>query len=174
MTDTPARPPAVSRRTALAGLGAGGLSLALASTPGTAAQDATPPHPLVGAWLVASPGDPSRTLGLNTFGADGTALFTPEDGRAFHGVWESTGPRTAALTVVGLAFDPFDPAVRIGIVTVRGSVEVDDAGQGFHANSEDHLTAPDGTVTAGLSNAVVGTRITVQPMGTPDSATPAS
>ncbi len=55
----------VSRRTALAGLGAGGLGVALAATVRHAsAQDTTPAslagHPLVGTWHRPCPGQPVR------------------------------------------------------------------------------------------------------------------
>ena len=52
----------ISRRSALAGLGAGGLGLALANAARPAnAQDATPElanHPVVGAWTGDHPGRP--------------------------------------------------------------------------------------------------------------------
>jgi len=59
-------------------------------------------HPLVGSWLVTFPGDPTIPPSLYTFGADGTVVGTSADG-ARHGSWAATGPRTADLTVVGLA-----------------------------------------------------------------------
>src|SRR5688500_17531350 len=66
---------AVSRRTALAGLGAGGLGVALAATSRhSAAQEATPAalasHPIVGVWMVTTPMGPS----LAVFSADGSNI----------------------------------------------------------------------------------------------------
>src|SRR5262245_36308149 len=65
----------VSRRTALAGIGAGGLGLALAARGGSAAaRDATAEamanHPIVGVWMVTTPIGPS----LAVFSADGTNI----------------------------------------------------------------------------------------------------
>ena len=166
----------VSRRTALAGLGAGTAALALAATHPAVAQDATPDaaatHPLVGAWLVAVPTDPSRTVALNTYGADGTVSFNVDNGAVLHGTWEATGPRTAALTVVGFARDHAGTLVG-GLQTIRGSVEVDDIGQTFHTEGDEFQTR-DGMVIGPFANAVIGTRITVQPAGTPVPGTPAS
>lgn len=73
----PRRPdPTVSRRTALAGLGAGGLGLALAAR-GTAAQEGAgdPAHPLVGTWAVVTTGGVVPQI----HGADGSviAAFPP-------------------------------------------------------------------------------------------------
>jgi hypothetical protein len=64
----------VSRRTALAGLAAGGLGLALAATTHHAsAQDATPTamtgHPMVGTWLAGRTAD---SLGVTHWGPDGS------------------------------------------------------------------------------------------------------
>ena len=64
----------VSRRAALAGLGVGGVGLALAATARPAsAQDAATEmanHPIVGVWLVTTPIGPS----LAVFSADGTNI----------------------------------------------------------------------------------------------------
>ena len=81
-------PPAafISRRTALAGLGAGGLGLAL-SARGTSAQDATAmaDHPMVGMWLaMANPprrGEDPQFPAPSLFAADGTVIlgFVPAE-----------------------------------------------------------------------------------------------
>ena len=174
--NTPRSDQLVSRRAALAGLGAGTAALALAATHPAVAQDATPDaaaaHPLVGAWLVAVPADPSRTVALNTYGADGNVQVTIDTGNASHGTWEATGPHTAALTVVGFAPDPNGGPT--GLVTLRGSVEVDETGQNFRGEGDEAVTLPDGTVLGPFPDAVIGTRITVQPAGTPDARHPGS
>src|SRR3954453_18089057 len=72
------------RRTALAGLGASSLGLALATTSRqAAAQDASPPsyagHPNVGVWMIVSP--IGRAIGV--YSADGsivTALAASQAG----------------------------------------------------------------------------------------------
>ena len=103
--------PTVSRRTALAGLGAGALGLALATRRLAAfAQDATPAaavptegHPLVGAWEVTEsdeqPVPAAATYAI--FDADGTWFHY--GGRSLYGgvgflaigAWRPTGARTA-------------------------------------------------------------------------------
>ena len=68
----------VSRRAALAGLGAGGIGLALAAAPRpVAAQDATAEmaaHPVVGLWQFDGALDPAQgpSPGFEIFHADGT------------------------------------------------------------------------------------------------------
>ncbi len=127
-TSKPAR--TVSRRAALAGLGAGGVGLALAATARhTAAQDAATEmanHPLVGTWLagrapndisVAHWGpDGSMTTNLPTVGtgADGAIThsdpalgsWVPESARGIHFVftnrtYDATGALTGTFTVEG-------------------------------------------------------------------------
>src|SRR3954452_22744694 len=84
---TPRLTTPVTRRTALAGLSAGGAGLALAATTRkTAAQDATPAamagHPLVGTWIVdRNPADPSDMPTTNILTADG-GLTDPSVGAA--------------------------------------------------------------------------------------------
>jgi hypothetical protein len=100
----------VSRRTALAGLGAGSLGLILAARAQHAfAQDATPTdhisradHPLVGAWVVTeSDAQPVPIATYAIFDVDGTWLHY--GGRALYGglgflalgAWRPTDARTA-------------------------------------------------------------------------------
>jgi len=67
----------VTRRTALAGLGAGGLGLAIAaSTHHASAQDADAlaNHPIVGVWNAMTPGGPAPGI----FFPNGIALMTPQ------------------------------------------------------------------------------------------------
>jgi hypothetical protein len=108
---------AVSRRTALASLSAGGLGLALGATAAlpVAAQDATPAtmagHPLVGAWMVDRvPNDPTDMPTANIISSDGT-VSDPIVGGA--GIWQPTGPSTANFTLAPLAEVP------AGMQTVR-------------------------------------------------------
>ena len=156
------------------------LILALAALPTSLvsirAQDATPPtalaeHPLVGSWLIAVAEDPSRPQTLNTFWADGNALFTVSDGPTFQGTWVATGPRTAALTLFAIAHPPGEDA--IGLVRISSSFnEVAEAGDTFRGEAEIETIAYDGTVLESVHVSVIGTRITVRPMGTPAAGTP--
>jgi hypothetical protein len=138
----------VSRRATLAGLGAGGLSLAMAATArGVAAQDATSEamasHPIVGVWNAMTPGGPS----LATFLADGSATFAnpptamdPDRGVVYLspsvGTWEPTSSRgihfTASLVItdangthVGYQTNDAYP-----VVSEDGQTLLDDQSQG--------------------------------------------
>ena len=137
---------AVSRRTALAGLGAGGLGLALAAR-GAAAQDATPAslagHPLVGSWIVdRNPDDPTEIPTYNVITSDGT-IFDPSVGGA--GVWDATGPNSANFTLTGTI------AELGGYFLVRASITVDEGGGSATATYSSTVAAADGTVMDDLT-----------------------
>ena len=133
---------AISRRTALAGLGTGGLGLAIASSPRQAsAQDATPfpiaGHPFVGTWIVdRNPDDPTEIPTYNVITADG-GVIDPTVGGA--GVWEATGPDTANFTLTGTI------AELGGYFLVRGSLVVDAGGGTATASYSSTILAADGT-----------------------------
>jgi hypothetical protein len=106
----PSRTRSVTRRTALAGLGAGGLGLTLAATTRpAAAQDAATEmanHPLVGVWLA---GANVNELSLVHLDADGSSTFQggsiatgPDDALTFSGsamgVWEPVSERGIHIT----------------------------------------------------------------------------
>ena len=85
----------VSRRAALAGLGAGGAGLAVAaSTRSVHAEGASmAEHPLAGAWLVST--SPSMATAICTLDKDGTALVALP-------VCEDNGSGTVAYTTPGI------------------------------------------------------------------------
>jgi quinol monooxygenase YgiN len=107
----------VTRRTALAGLGASGLGLALAATVRhAAAQDTTAEmakHPMVGTWLSGTgptdlavvhwdaDGDMTNNGFLATPGPDGTTIHS----NPFAGVWEPDGARGIHITFMAMTFD---------------------------------------------------------------------
>src|SRR5215218_9725397 len=106
----------LSRRTALAGLGAGGIGAALAArqhiaTAQEAPSDAMANHPIVGVWMVAAPLGPA----LAVFSADGTNIQgvpTAQAGPqgvtftgAQVGTWEPDGERRVHFTGVQLHTD---------------------------------------------------------------------
>jgi len=117
----------VSRRTALAGLAAGGVGLALAATHPAAAQDVEMAnHPLVGTWLAGrAPNDisvthwgPDGSMIVNgpTVGMDADGAIThsdpamgswvPEGARGIHFIftdrtYDATGALTGTFTVEG-------------------------------------------------------------------------
>lgn len=141
----------VTRRTALAGLGAGGLGLALAATVRQAsAQDATPVsmagHPLVGAWMVTIPGPPNTPgPALIDYTSDGIVhQLDPSRGNAT-GAWAATGERTGVLTLVFVTYAPGSITDFQNLVVARNTVEVDAAGDAYAGQGEVEFRALDGT-----------------------------
>jgi len=162
-------PPAVfiSRRTALAGLGAGELGVALAAR-GTSAQDATAmaDYPMVGMWVVV------RDVTVDTdapsivvYSADG-GLIDPSQGVA--GTWQATGPRSAAWTLIDIL-----PDGSSGCVAVRSTGKIDEG-------DDDTLDAPysftvigaDGTVMVSGEGMSCDTRLMVEPIDAGGTAPP--
>ena len=138
---TPQRASSVSRRTALAGLGAGGLGVALAATTRhAAAQDAATEraaHPLVGTWMTGtSPAD----FAVAHWDADGNmtnnglfALPGP-DGSVIHsnpfaGVWEPDGDHGIHITMMALTYDAAGAVT--GTITVDGYPVATEDGNSF-------------------------------------------
>jgi hypothetical protein len=195
---TPRTTDTVSRRTALAGLGAGGLGLALAaSTRQVSAQDAAADlanHPMVGSWLVAGRRGPSMTIygpdgsfsdsGLVTeAGPNGVALLSSAVGR-----WESTSERGIRFTAVQVQADA--NGTYLGSITIDGHPTASEDGQTFSdADPETTLTfrdaahnvvqvvapyeADDGSVLP-RTGVRIGVGAPGFPEGTPTTATPAS
>jgi len=146
MRDPSISPSPVSRRTALAGLGAGGLGVALAArgTHASAQGMSTADHPLMGMWLAirdsvrggANPQVPTPSL----FAADGTVIlgFVPaeigmDDNLVFistlMGVWEPYDERTGHFTVVQVLADMTGKLT--GTATIDGHPKVSDDGMSF-------------------------------------------
>ncbi len=154
-----------------------GSLAATAIRPGAVAQDGATnsllaDHPIVGSWLIAVAEDPARPLTLNTFWADGNALFTLGDGTTFQGSWAAIDPRVAALTVYAIASQPGEEPS--GFIRVSSSYnEVAETGDTFRGEAVIETVAYDGTVLESFPVSVIGTRITVEPMGTPAAGTPA-
>jgi hypothetical protein len=152
----------VSRRTALAGLGAGGLGLALAASARSAtAQDATPApmagHPIIGTWVVdrdvTTVNDAPSVV---VYTADG-GLLDPSQGVA--GVWQATGPRSAAWTLV-----PFIEGGAGGYLAIRSTGEVDEGGNRLDSPYSFTVITPDGTVVASGQGMSRYTRLQVEPI----------
>lgn len=152
----------LTRRSALAGLGAGSLALflgasAAASPPmaesggsGSGAVLSTGTHPLAGRWLsqLALPSRPDVAVTVPTFfGADGTVVMclpgVEAEKRGIHasgialGCWEpmaaDLGHFTAVQVMANLDGD------YVGTVTIDGYAQTDAEGLGFTVRSEDHL-----------------------------------
>jgi hypothetical protein len=131
----------VTRRAALAGLGAAGLGLALATTSHHAsAQDATAEmakHPMVGTWLGGRTPD---GLGTSHFGPDGSMINTggeiaqtPSGALAINsldlGVWEPVSARGIHLTFTEANYD--ETGTLLGYSTVDGYPVASEDGQSF-------------------------------------------
>jgi hypothetical protein len=140
----------LDRRRLLGGAGALAAALGLRGHVDHAnAQEVAPgalaTHPIVGAWMVATPIGPA----LAVFSADGTNIQgvpTAQAGPggvtftgAQVGVWEPTGPRSIHFTGVQLHTDA--NGVSTGSVTIDGHPRVSDDGQTFVDD------APETTIT---------------------------
>jgi hypothetical protein len=154
---THSRRHSVSRRSALAGLGAGGLGLALAIREGTAAaQDGDGDlagHPLVGTWAVLTPGG----VVPQTHGPDGSmiAAFPPNYvdpmlGLTFQGPalgrWESTGAHGGRFTFIQALSD--DAGASVGTWQLAGDLEASEDGQTW-------VGTPSRIIVRDVANAVI-------------------
>ncbi|MBA2521303.1 MAG: hypothetical protein H0V24_16725 [Chloroflexia bacterium] len=152
----------VSRRAALAGLGAGGVGLALATTARHAsAQDATPTamagHPIVGTWIIDR--DVAATTEVPVvvvFTADGGFI---DPGQGVAGVWEATGPRSAAMTII-----PFVERGAGGYSVVRATWEVEEGGDSMSGPASVTVVTPDGMVVTEIQLSSRATRLRVDPI----------
>jgi hypothetical protein len=190
----------VSRRTALAGLGAGSLGLALTARSGVAqdaAADAMANHPIVGAWLTMNPGDPPSASPVS-FTADGVmtvawapSYVDPQLGTVFQGTaigaWEPTGERSIRFTIVQALSDA--DGAYLGTFTLEGYPEVSEDGRTFlddgtrakatvrDANNTVTFEAGGGEGEAPMTPPVPARRIQAGdagfPEGTPTAGTPA-
>jgi hypothetical protein len=155
ITDPPRSLSALTRRTALAGLGASGLALA-ARTPIASAQEvATEGHPLVGTWFLDN-GTGNLTDALDTFiiHADGTYIEANADGTVRLGVWEATGPTTATLTIEAYSRDA--TGANLGAIIIRLTIELNPDGNSYTAEGTIELIRPDGS-RSGQAGPATGT-----------------
>jgi hypothetical protein len=126
----------LTRRSALAGLGAGGFGLALAARP-TAGQDAptdVASHPVVGLWQTMAPlySDLPPDPAFEVFHADGTyTTWSGWDLGAALGIWRPTGARTAEVLYIWVDTSPFptgqDQRSQRGTATFTFRLDVDEA-----------------------------------------------
>jgi hypothetical protein len=152
----------------------------------TDAQTGTPPaaaQGFVGVWHLTTDTPFGASQSLITLGADGTVLFSdrpvlPGDAGfpvsfigTGHGVWEPTGPTTAAATWVFFVSD----GEGTFLVTVTDSAEMTLGADGtsFSGQFSSTSTDPSGAVLFVGGGTVEATRIAVQPLATP-VATPAA
>jgi hypothetical protein len=167
--DATRSPSALTRRTAVAGLGAGGLGLALgARTPDAAAEGfSTQAHPLVGTWFLDN-GSANLTDALDTFSlhADGTYIEANADGTVRLGAWEATSAMTATLTIEAYSRD--ETGANLGAIIIRLTLQLNPDGTGYQAEGTIELIAPDGS-RSGQAGPARGTatRMMVEAPGTP-------
>jgi hypothetical protein len=118
-------------------------------------SDATEAHPVIGTWTLNDVGDPAPFTGA--FWSDGIYLDVNGSDVGL-GVWEATGPTTAAMMFTETDDDG-------NTFTVRASVTVD--GDNLSADYTVEVVgegAPAGEYGPGQ---VTGTRVAAEPMGTP-------
>jgi len=143
----------VSRRAALAGLGAAGIGAALATVGSAAARQDVPlaDHPIVGLWQYDGGFGPlqgGRDWTYEIFHADGTYVaWGGLNVGAALGIWRPTGERTAEVLFIWQDTDPFPTGVEgPGTAAFRFDLEVDAAGT--------TITASGGTLDARDANGV--------------------
>ena len=141
------------------------LTAALGAT--ATAQDASPMagHPLVGAWVLdTNAEDTTSPPSLAIFHADGSYVQTDPDGTAI-GAWQPTGPGSADLII---RFEDADDEGALSTTIVRAAVEAAEDGQSLTATFTLEFVGPDGTSSGQLGpTTATGTRLAVEPMGTP-------
>ena len=177
-TSSPGR--SVSRRAALAGLGAGGVGLALgAPARGVAAQDAasgTAAHPIVGLWThVSGPGTPPGLRAFTAIHGDGTLNSVHSFGGAGVGAWRATGERSVRWILKYLNIADAPGQFVEGTVTVSGSLTVDEAGTTVTEESTIDIRTPDDAVVATFPFTTTFVRVPVEAppaTGTPEAGTP--
>jgi hypothetical protein len=184
----------ISRRIAVAGLGAGSLGLALAATgPGAAAQTGTSDlagHPLVGTWAVQTPGGVVPQI----HGPDGSVIsaFTPNyvdpalsltfQGPGL-GVWEATGDRSGHFTVIQALSDA--DGTYVGTFQFEANPEVSADGRTFVNTAPQRIIVRDAANNVTIDEVVSAPPVTatrmgatmesvVLPVATPTAATPTS
>jgi hypothetical protein len=150
------------------------------------AQGGTAPQHdgFVGAWRVTvSPPQGEPHPGLLTFSADGTLQVAdvptqpappglPVTTLFFsggHGVWEPTRQDAAFIIDILVGAENGMP---IGTLTLRGTAALESDNQSLHATYTVDFADPTGQVVSTGQGALQGTRIRVEPPGTPTVATP--
>ncbi len=145
-------------------------------------------HPVVGSWRVNLTGDGAmdQESVLDTFTADGTVLASVKPvspappgapfGQTFaslmHGNWTVVGPNQVALTLVRLQTD--EDGNYLGTVTVPAVLDVSSDEQRLSGPFTYAVADPAGNVVASGTGTGEGTRIAIEPMGTPVAGTPSA
>ena len=154
----------VSRRTALAGLSAGGLGLTLATTARQAsAQDAAAEmasHPLVGLWQlpIIGPDAPVSPWAFQIYHADGTmSSWNAGLTAGVLGLWRPTGERTA--DVMWVMQDLTDDGALT--LTFRLTFELDETGDRLTGTGDLDIRDADGVQVSAIPGVeITSTRLT--------------
>jgi hypothetical protein len=125
----------------------------------SAAQE-TAGHPLIGTWVVdPEVDDPANPPSFDAFMADGTVVNIGSDGASV-GSWEATGPGMANFMFSGLVAGAGGGAYFV----IRGTIEVDQAGETFTGTHSFTMVAADGTILAAAEGGgATGTRLQTEP-----------
>jgi hypothetical protein len=156
----PSSSSSMSRRTALAGLGAGAIGVSFAAAHHATAQDATPgamaAHPIIGTWIIDRDiTTATEAPSIVVVTADG-GVIDPSQGVA--GAWQVTGERTVLWTLVGTLPE------NGGTIIVRSTPEVDETGMNLTGTYTVTIVAPDGSVMATIPGDSTGVRLPIEPM----------
>ena len=176
MTDDPTRSPsALTRRAALAGLGAGGLGAALVAR-GASAQEATADraaHPIVGLWThVRGPETPPGLRAFTAIHGDGTLSSVHSFGGPGGGAAPDTGERSVRWILKYLNIADAPGQFVEGTVTVSGSLTVDEAGTTVTEESTVDIRTRDDAVVATIPFTTTFVRVPVE--APPATGTPAA
>ena len=120
-------------------------------------------HPLVGTWFIAEAQEPDDPF-MVIFSSDGAAIQHDDSGGVSFGVWEATGPATANATF----HTRFEEDGYKEIVIMRAAFEVAPDGLTLTGayTAQVEMTEVEGVGELGPGS-VTGTRMLVEPMGTP-------
>jgi hypothetical protein len=154
----------LSRRTALTGLGAGGLGLVLAATAQHVSAQDTANHPVIGLWQNKTTGPDSDVMPwtFSQFHADGSYLeWNGLGAGAALGIWRPAGERTVDLLFVYRDTDPTAQTEGLGTATFQMTVEVDEAGDALTFGGDLDLRDPAGNLLLAIPDATwTATRVT--------------
>ena len=143
-----------------------GTSAVSSGATDTTLPASTEAHPLIGTWVLTETVDPEHPF-VVAFSADGNVMSV-EEGVVSLGVWEPTGPTSAALTITEDLPPQQVGEIEGATLTIRATIEVAPDGQSLTA---DYTVEAGGMewMPAGEHGpgSVTGTRVAVEPMGTP-------
>ncbi len=144
-----------------------GTSAVASGATDTTLPSSTEAHPLVGTWMISDTSDPENPSPfVAAFSADGTFVQV-EEGDVGLGVWEPTGPTSAALTITE-QLSAEEMGIEGASFTLRATIEVAPDGQSLTAEYTVELSGAEGAPTGEYGpGSATGTRVVVEPMGTP-------